>query len=136
MFGSSLTPFVLCGLIFYLWSLYLFTCPYHIILMRLSLKRRVSLVRLTRPEHMSSRRILVGFLLFNLYISAYFLYIILCPFCPLSLGHCTVCPSSIYGYWLPLWYLQVFLVYIDRIILSPRCYKLVNLYINIRWRIM
>ena len=21
-------------------------------------------------------------------------------------GHCVVCPSSIYGFWLPLWYLQ------------------------------
>ena len=23
-----------------------------------------------------------------------------------SSGHCVVCPSSIYGFWLPLWYLQ------------------------------
>jgi hypothetical protein len=23
-------------------------------------------------------------------------------------GHCIVCPSSIYGFWLPLWYLQNF----------------------------
>jgi hypothetical protein len=29
-------------------------------------------------------------------------------FCPFSLGHCMVCPSSIYGCWLLLWYLQVF----------------------------
>jgi hypothetical protein len=27
-------------------------------------------------------------------------------FCPFSFGHCVVCPSSIYGFWLPLWYLQ------------------------------
>ena len=26
-------------------------------------------------------------------------------FCPFSFGHCVVCPSSIYGFWLPLWYL-------------------------------
>jgi len=26
-----------------------------------------------------------------------------------SCGHCIVCPSSIYGFWLPLWYLQNFL---------------------------
>jgi len=26
-----------------------------------------------------------------------------CPFC---FGHLIVCPSSIYGFWLPLWYLQ------------------------------
>jgi len=27
-------------------------------------------------------------------------------FCPSSFGHCNVCPSSIYGFWLPVWYLQ------------------------------
>jgi hypothetical protein len=27
-------------------------------------------------------------------------------FCPFSLGHCVVWPSSMYGFWLPLWYLQ------------------------------
>jgi hypothetical protein len=25
-----------------------------------------------------------------------------------SFGHCIVFPSSIYGFWLPLWYLQTF----------------------------
>jgi hypothetical protein len=28
-------------------------------------------------------------------------------FCPFSFGHCVVCSSSIYGFWLPLWYLQI-----------------------------
>jgi hypothetical protein len=27
-------------------------------------------------------------------------------FCTFSFGHCFVCSSSIYGLWLPLWYLQ------------------------------
>jgi len=27
-------------------------------------------------------------------------------FCAFSIGHCVVCSSSIYGFWLPLWYLQ------------------------------
>ena len=27
-------------------------------------------------------------------------------FCPFSFSHCVVCSSSIYEYWLPLWYLQ------------------------------
>jgi hypothetical protein len=27
-------------------------------------------------------------------------------FCPFSFGHCVVCPSSISGIWLSLWYLQ------------------------------
>jgi hypothetical protein len=32
----------------------------------------------------------------------------------LCFGHCIVCPSSIYGFWLPIWntkYIQVFLIY-------------------------
>ena len=32
-------------------------------------------------------------------------------FCTFSFDHCVVCPSSIYGFWLPLWYLQTHLVY-------------------------
>jgi hypothetical protein len=31
------------------------------------------------------------------------LYIVVCTF---SFGHCVVCPSLIYGYWLLLWYVQ------------------------------
>jgi hypothetical protein len=30
-------------------------------------------------------------------------------FCLFSFGHCVVCPSSIYGLWLPLWFLQALL---------------------------
>jgi hypothetical protein len=29
-------------------------------------------------------------------------------FIPLSFGHFIVCPSSIYGFWLPLWYFKLF----------------------------
>ena len=31
-------------------------------------------------------------------------------FCTFSFGHCVVCSSSIYGFWLPLWYLQTLLM--------------------------
>jgi hypothetical protein len=31
-------------------------------------------------------------------------------FCTFSFGHCVVCSSSIYGFWLPLWYLRPLLV--------------------------
>jgi hypothetical protein len=31
-------------------------------------------------------------------------------FCTFSFGHCVVCSSSIYGFWLPLWYLQTLLL--------------------------
>jgi hypothetical protein len=30
-------------------------------------------------------------------------------FCTFSFGHCVVCSSAIYGFWLPLWYLQTLL---------------------------
>ena len=35
-------------------------------------------------------------------------------FCPFSCGHCVVCSSSIYGFWLPLWYFQTLLSTINR----------------------
>ena len=31
-------------------------------------------------------------------------------FCSFYFGHCVVCPLSIYGFWLPLWYPPTFLV--------------------------
>ena len=31
-------------------------------------------------------------------------------FCTFSIDHCVVCPSSIYGFWLLLWYLQTLLL--------------------------
>jgi hypothetical protein len=31
-------------------------------------------------------------------------------FCPFSVGHCVVCPSSTYRFWLPIWYRQTLLV--------------------------
>ena len=59
------------------------------------------------PVHRSSPPVLVGFVLLDLLFSvwrfvdrclSFFLY-----------GHCVVCPSSIYGFWLPLSYLQTLL---------------------------
>ena len=37
-------------------------------------------------------------------------------FCTFSFGHCVVC-SSIYGFWLPLWYLQSVLKSVNQIII-------------------
>ena len=31
-------------------------------------------------------------------------------FCAFTFGHCVVCSSSIYGFWLTLWYLQTLLI--------------------------
>jgi hypothetical protein len=44
-------------------------------------------------------------------------YMVLCvcfvdrclSFCPFSFDHCVVSPYSIYGFWLPLWYLHILL---------------------------
>jgi hypothetical protein len=72
--------------------------------------RRVSLVEqelLTLPEHMSSPPVFSGVLVTQSSFK-YALSIIVCPF---SVDHCIVCPSSIYGFWLPLWYLQSLLVW-------------------------
>ena len=40
-------------------------------------------------------------------LSFFYLRILVTPL--VSCGHCVVCPSSIYGFWLPLWYLQTIL---------------------------
>jgi hypothetical protein len=40
---------------------------------------------------------------------AFVLWIVVCPFVLFLFGHCVFCPSSIYGFWLPLWYLQTLL---------------------------
>jgi hypothetical protein len=40
-------------------------------------------------------------------ISSIFCFVDCClSFSTFSFGHCVVCSSSIYGFWLPLWYLQ------------------------------
>ena len=40
-----------------------------------------------------------------------FFYIIDCPFFFFTFGHCVVFPSSICGFWLPLWYLLENILY-------------------------
>ena len=52
---------------------------------------------------------LVCLLLLNLLFSVQCLLDHCLFFCHISFGHCIVCPSSIYGTWLPLWYLQTLL---------------------------
>jgi hypothetical protein len=48
------------------------------------------------PEHMSSPPVTRSVCFVDGWLS----------FCTFSFGHCVVCSSSIYGFWLPLWYLQ------------------------------
>ena len=46
---------------------------------------------------------------------------LLCVPLPFSFCHCIVCPSSIYGFWLPLWYLQASLCHFALFLLSLYC---------------
>jgi hypothetical protein len=69
----------------------------------------VSLVEqelLTLPEHLSSPSVFSGVRVTRSLV-LYVCFVDRCLyFCTSSFGHCVVCSSSIYGFWLPLWYLQ------------------------------
>ena len=75
---------------------------YHKILMRVT--RRVSLVEQELLIRSDRVRFLVVMSL-NLYFSVWCFV----DHCSFSVDHCIICPS-IYGFWLPLWYRQTFLV--------------------------
>ena len=71
------------------------------------LTRRMPLVEqelLTLPEHLSYYAFSGVRVTRSLVLCACFVDRCL-SFCPFSFGHCVVCPS-IYGFWLPLWYLR------------------------------
>jgi hypothetical protein len=74
--------------------------------------RRVSLVEqklLTLPEHLSSPPVFSGIRVTRSLV-LYVCFVDRClAFCTFSFGHCVVCSSSMYGFWLPLWYLQTLL---------------------------
>ena len=73
---------------------------------------RVSLVDqelLTLPEHMSSSLVFSGVRVTRSLL-LYVCYVDRClSFCTFSFGHGVICSSSIYRFWLPLWYLQTLL---------------------------
>ena len=73
------------------------------------LTRRVLLVEqelLTLPERLSSPAVFSGVRVTrSLAVCVCFVDRCL-SFCTFSFGHCVVCSSSIYGFWLLLWYLQ------------------------------
>ena len=64
---------------------------------------------LTLPEQLSSLPVFSGFrvtrslVLYVCFVDRFL------SFWTFSFGHCFVCSSSIYRFWLPLWYLQFFL---------------------------
>jgi hypothetical protein len=64
---------------------------------------------LTLPVHLSSPPVFSG-VHGTRSLVLYVCFVDRClSFCTFSFGHCVVCSSSIYGFWLPLWYLQTLL---------------------------
>jgi len=77
------------------------------------LTRRVSLVEqelLTFPEHLCSPPVFSGVRDTRFLVLLYVCFVDRClSSCTFSFGHCVVFSSSIYGFWLPFWYLQTLL---------------------------
>ena len=64
---------------------------------------------LTLPEHLSSPPVF-SWIHVSRSLVLYVCFVDRClSFCTFYFGHCVVCSSSIYGFWLPLWYLQTLL---------------------------
>jgi len=64
---------------------------------------------LTLPEHMISPPVFSGVRVTR-YVALYVCFVDRCLSFVLFFVHCVVCSSSIYGFWLPLWYLQTLLI--------------------------
>jgi hypothetical protein len=60
------------------------------------------------PEHPSSLPVFSGVRVTRSLV-LYVCFVDRCLSCTFSFGHCVVCSSSIYRFWLPLWYLQTLL---------------------------
>ena len=64
---------------------------------------------ITLPVHLSSRPVFSGVRVTRSLV-LYVCFVDRClSFCTFSFDHCVVGSSSIYGFWLPLWYLQTLL---------------------------
>jgi hypothetical protein len=78
---------------------------------------------LTLPEHLSSTpgfsgvRVTRSLVLYACFVN-HCLF-----FCPFPFGHCVVCRSSIYGFWLPLWHLHALLKRGEGVILCNMKYQ-------------
>ena len=66
---------------------------------------------LTLPEHLSSSPIFSGVRVTRSLVSCVCFVDRCLSSCIFSFGDCIVCFTFIYGFWLPLWYLQTLLVY-------------------------
>ena len=59
---------------------------------------------LTLPEHLRSSPVFSGVLVTRSLVLCVCVVDRCLSFCPFSFGHCVVCPTSIYGFWIPLLY--------------------------------
>ena len=64
---------------------------------------------LTLPDHLSSPPVFSGVRVTRCLVLCVCFVDRCLSFCTFSFGHCVVCSSSIYGFWLPLWYLKTLL---------------------------
>ena len=81
------------------------------------LTQRVSLVEQelpTLPEHLSSPPVISGVCVTQSLVLCVCFVDRCLSFCPFSFGRCVVC-SSIYSLWLPIWYLQILLIFLIQI---------------------
>jgi hypothetical protein len=63
----------------------------------------------TFPEHLNSTPVFSGVHVTR-FLALCVCFVDRCLYlCTFSFGHCVVCSSPIYGFWLPLWYLQTLL---------------------------
>ena len=82
---------------------------YHGVVTRLT--RWVSLVEqelLTFSEHLSSSPVFSGVRVTRSLVLCICFVDRCLSFCTFSFGHCVVCSSSLYGFWLPLWIFKLF----------------------------
>ena len=72
---------------------------------RVNASNHECLLRITLPEHLSSTTVFGGVHVTRSFVLCVCFVDRCLSFCPFSFGICDVCSSSIYGFWLPLWYL-------------------------------
>jgi hypothetical protein len=73
------------------------------------LNKTLPLILFTLPEHLSSPPVFSEVRVTRSLV-LYVCFVDRClSLCTFSFGHCVDCSSSIYGFWLPLWYLQTLL---------------------------
>lgn len=124
MFGSSFIPICFVGTSWLTYTLFVFInvyCPtrfpYHLIFLSFSndtmgITSGAETARLYRAPVLSPGLCDLCFTICSLLCSV--LNIIAFPISPFSFFNCVVCLSSIYDFWLSLWYLQTYLKNLKR----------------------